>query len=90
MSQAKHTPGPWTATGRSVNAEASDRNICVVRFAGDAAANARLIAAAPAMLEALKVAAAYMAALPQFPDRGFDVASITNECKAAIAAAEGK
>jgi hypothetical protein len=49
----EHTPGPWVATGRSVNAPGSDRNICLVQSAKDAYDNARLIAAAPQLLETL-------------------------------------
>lgn len=42
------------------------------------------------LLEALKEAHAYLAALPTFPDRGFDVPLITRRAKAAIRAAEGE
>jgi hypothetical protein len=57
---SKHTPGPWTATSRRVTApETEDRLGLDVHIYGgngqDNAANARLIAAAPDLLEALKM-----------------------------------
>lgn len=56
---AKHTPGPWKATLRTVTApETEDRLPLDVRLYGgnadDNRANARLIAAAPDLLEALQ------------------------------------
>ena len=56
---AKHTPGPWVAGTKSVTApETEDRLGIDVRLysgnAGDNLANARLIAAAPDMLAALR------------------------------------
>lgn len=68
MSETKHTPGPWSVTGKqfsgSVRVSAgsgSDLNgLVAICDAGDyarskveGAANARLIAAAPELLEAL-------------------------------------
>lgn len=62
---AAHTPGPWYVDGDGhVTANADDEHgicrpiICerVMGFSGDEAANARLIAAAPEMLEALRKA----------------------------------
>lgn len=51
-----HTPGPWCAQGNSVTA--SGRSVAVVRGRGSRAeldANARLIAAAPDLLAALRL-----------------------------------
>ena len=60
MSTTKHTPGPWTSQGLAI--VASDRSfVCRVypwcadpQDAECAKANARLIAAAPELLEALE------------------------------------
>ena len=70
---AQHTPGPWEATGNLVRspmakelgsgvmlAECSDRWFVKVN-SDEAKANARLIAKAPEMLEALKDAYPYIA-----------------------------
>lgn len=59
MSTTKHTPGPWTATPRHVTApETEDRLPMRVTISGgnrdDNKANARLIAAAPDLLAALR------------------------------------
>lgn len=64
---SKHTPGPWTVDGAEVRTDGNRRysltesaNLCIARCssdqgeAGDAQANARLIAAAPEMLSVLK------------------------------------
>ena len=55
----KHTPGPWRSYGRFVATSTpdvkTDREIAACETSdGRAEANARLIAAAPKMLEALK------------------------------------
>ena len=71
MNNAKHTPGPWRSTkgardtvhiGPDVRNDAG-RIVAFVSYDGapvgdgaEADANARLIAAAPAMLEALRIA----------------------------------
>lgn len=60
--KTKHTPGPWTAVPRSINPnypEIKVENVDGLRVANvgqlkEQQANARLIAAAPDMLEALK------------------------------------
>jgi hypothetical protein len=71
----KHTPGPWEVgeyigTGQPiVTAEA--RDICAVEdYYKDGAANARLIAAAPDMLEALRDAESAM--FHVIADEGFN------------------
>ena len=60
MTEIKHTPGKWIAApyssvvGRPVVSGANGRSICNVTEHAEAEANARLITAAPALLEALK------------------------------------
>ncbi|MFN3731329.1 hypothetical protein [Comamonas testosteroni] len=67
MSEAKHTPGPWEATGNLVRSpmhqpEGLPRGVQIVEcrdgyflpHTEEAKANARLIAAAPELLEALQ------------------------------------
>lgn len=70
MADAKHTPGPWEADDTDIGFSAGgERDVCpalrpgrrpnggfiIARLAGpDRAANARLIAAAPELLEALE------------------------------------
>ncbi len=67
MTNTQHTPGPWSYHyERTINRHivrsgfAGDRSICVTYGAGatsyECAANARLIAAAPLMLDALRSA----------------------------------
>lgn len=61
---AQHTPGPWTVSEDDSNGQAVVRgehievatcwHHCVVEIEREMRANARLIAAAPAMLEALR------------------------------------
>lgn len=56
----KHTPGPWYANGIVVRPANVDRNPCIAvaddqdRLRDEQEANARLIAAAPELLEALR------------------------------------
>lgn len=59
------------------------RNACIT-----CAANCE--AQRDALLAAAKAASTYLGRLPQFPDRGFDVAAIRRQCDAAIAVAESK
>lgn len=67
MSTAKHTPGPWVvqeySDGFGVSAIADDdlEAICtmIVPINGDEESNARLIAAAPELLEALELALSF-------------------------------
>lgn len=61
MSAHKHTPGPWHSTGRYVGSGHAKMNICECSDnsgcwsnAPEAVANARLIAAAPELLEAIE------------------------------------
>jgi hypothetical protein len=53
----KHTPGPWKATAdpySDVVVDAAGVELCVMVGSGPQADNARLIAAAPELLEALR------------------------------------
>lgn len=54
--ETKHTPGPWQANkwapGYSISAPDSQYTVCNLSDCNNAEANARLIAAAPDMLEA--------------------------------------
>ena len=59
--QAKHTPGPWKVVGKSIKSEIGRDQSTIARIdsrgkflPGYDEANARLIAAAPDLLEALK------------------------------------
>lgn len=65
---SKHTPGPWKATYKTVTApETEDRLPLDVHIHGgnrdDNKANARLIAAAPELLEALKTSKLFFEAM---------------------------
>lgn len=97
--QTTHTPGPWaiveTASahiGERAILDADGYTVCNPSPMG--AANARLIAAAPAMLEALTLllnvegAAKYGARLKGFA--GLDVSYHFDAARAAIAAATGE
>lgn len=88
----KHTPAPWKAGARSVSApETEDRLGLDVRLyggnAGDNKANARLIAAAPDMLQALRLIE--HATAPSHDDGGHHEAA-HEIAVAAIAKAEGR
>jgi len=66
---AKYTPGPWklykTASGRNGIEGADGSEICKTDDDAEGLATARLIAAAPDMLDALKYALAMM---EEYPD----------------------
>ena len=99
--QAQHTPGPWTVRDNrnntlGIDAHEPDGSYCQpARVNGNASdsvygpvtwANARLIAAAPDLLAALKAAAAYYEML----ERATGVThGVLAEIRAAIAKAEG-
>lgn len=56
---SKHTPGPWALLSEAPDCawvEDADGKIVATGFGRDAKGNARLIAEAPAMLEALRKA----------------------------------
>lgn len=88
MSEAKHTPGPWRKSGviiKGANGEAvcflSQRNDDHRKPDGELEANARLIAAAPKLLEALEVIVAAFDG---------DIADALKAAQAAIAEAKGE
>lgn len=95
MSKSKHTRGPWYRSGKTVyalNEQGFNRFSALVQDArtGDEEleANARLIAAAPELLEALIMCCQSMSSvLPDF--NPFDQAAY-DKARAAIAKAEGK
>ena len=91
---SKHTPGPWKAGSRSVTApETEDRLALDVRLyggnSGDHRANARLIAAAPDLLLALRMLHAETADYIRLNNLG----GMDNQCmqlaRAALAKAVG-
>jgi hypothetical protein len=85
--QATHTPGPWKEKRKLAIYSADDEPICAVFPAeteGQSAANARLIAAAPDLLEALRGFHPSQIKAPGELARAWEVA------KAAIAKAEGR
>lgn len=95
MTNAKHTPGPWEIfpTDNLKVVTRSGRGTDVIEIAQcyhyNGEANARLIAAAPELLQALKVALAQVnSALDvTFTNEGYTTAKVI---RAAIAEAEGK
>lgn len=96
---SKHTPGPWAAgpcchiSGWvEIEADAPGAVIASARNQPDEVniANARLIASAPQMLEALEDAADYFHDIPESSVGGDDEAvRIASVIRAAIAAAKG-
>lgn len=89
-----HTPGPWFVNGDCVEADGPEgpRDVTVAVVHGHPhntvrAANARLIAAAPELLAALKELVAYDDGSNEPEDYGYEV---LQRCKAAIAKAEGR
>ena len=95
---AKHTPGPWEfnrfgdltirANNWGVIAKIAKHD-ARLEFAPIVLANARLLTAAPELLEACKLAVDYFSRLPQHADRGHDIANDSAILNAAIAQAEG-
>lgn len=97
MSEAKHTPGPWKRNDFLDLKEISLKAITCERLGfcvtfintddklrvGEADANARLIAAAPELLEALQ-------AIMEDMDSEFGTDYDYNKARAAIAKANGK
>ena len=84
---SKHTPGPWERWGRASPSQVISAGDCFVAqtLGGNDEANARLIAAAPDLLEALREAADYT----RHPDYDWPV-EFSRRVSAAIAKAEGK
>ena len=86
-----HTPGPWYANQDCIEIDGPegprDVTLAVVLQADNAAADARLIAAAPELLAALKELVAYDDGSNEPEDYGYE---LLQRCKAAIAKAEGR
>lgn len=95
---SKHTPGPWKLIDRGESFELArywigagetdwrgPSEICSVLTNKDTKANARLIAAAPEMLEALKAALGMSSPIDRYEN-----AKLFELIEAAIAKAEGK
>lgn len=85
----QHTPGPWYATGVHVQSKVLEQDNYVCKAEGDtpeqAESNARLIAAAPELLEALK------AILSLVGNANTTTTELTlRQARAAIAKAEGR
>ena len=72
MSAAKHTPGPWKLiTGGPMLVTADESAVIATRLGGVSEANARLIAAAPELAEALARVAEFLDAnyaVSEMPD----------------------
>lgn len=82
----KHTPGPWYREGKRIRGDYG----FVIEASGEliiSNADARLIAAAPSMLEALKLVSEFGCDCHDEPERSPCMVCVANE---AIAKAEGK
>jgi len=79
---SEHTPGPWTVDRLCI--QAPDGNVALVNLARASDADARLIAAAPDLLEACQMV--WKMAVAWEPLTPGDIA----EVKAAIAKAQGR
>lgn len=93
---AAHTPGPWRSSGTHVWSEAAKDRGNVAECEdfecstdAERAANARLIAAAPEMLEALRVIAAWEPSRRPDEEGGMSIMEAIDTARAAIARAEG-
>jgi hypothetical protein len=88
--EISHTPGPWevfeTHTGHYVLDSAEQAVVCQIEWCLEAEANARLIAAAPELLETVKQLIGYMNA-GNWADMRID--GIKTAARAAIDKAEG-
>ena len=99
VSTTKHTPGPWSAIGRYVKSFgpsflSGGREVCAVSnftgSEGENEANARLIAAAPELLESLTQTVASLEYwFPRWGDPGGANSAMMNVARAAIAKATG-
>ena len=88
--QPKHTPGPWNVTRTNTGVRSADAFLCRIWMLrnGQGVANARLIAAAPDLLEALKRIYDLPCDCPC--EVGDDTVSAYDQALAAIAKAEGR
>ena len=88
-----HTPGPWMlsrgAQGDAFAVEGPTRTVAHVKLAREAEANAYLLAAAPDLLEALKLAEDYMHLWMEH-NTGSTELNDLERIEAAIAKAEGR
>ena len=86
-----HTPGPWYANQDCIEIDGPegprDVTLAVVLQADNAAADARLIAAAPELLAVLRELVHYDEGSSEQGSYGYEVLL---RCKAAIAKAEGR
>lgn len=89
--ETKHTPGPWRRSHESIDPEwdivIAQHGVIVanVNACGQREANARLIAAAPELLEALEVCADALN-----PENCYDIPKAADKARAAIAKARGQ
>lgn len=98
MNDSKHTPGPWRyvrtngsqTTGERLISGARPGYLAEIRDcgSGDVVANARLIAAAPDMLAALRAVLKECGPLDSDPDAPGTLNAIGRIARAAIAKAE--
>src|SRR4051812_31379349 len=94
--RTQHTPGPWRVDGRFVMASKGAGAIAETfphgpgKTAGTAEANARLIAAAPELLEALKLLANRIAPMPRPMMHQMSDTELVTMADAVVAKAEGK
>jgi hypothetical protein len=92
----KHTPGPWWIDGTTIRKDIGDTGYPVAElsdWAEETESNARLIAASPELLSALKAAQVLLCDHYCYKNRNGWEPEHTDECKramAAIAKAEGK
>lgn len=89
--ETSHTPGPWevfeTHTGHYVLDSAEQAVVCQIEWCLEAEANARLIASAPELLDALKrLCAKFGVDDDGWPRDGTEL----REARSAIAKAEGR
>jgi len=91
---SKHTPGPWSIDGEGTNAMVRGADLTIVavrhRLTGQThEANARLIAAAPELLEALEDLV-YLAEAAMREVGEYDIEAELADARAAIAKARGE
>lgn len=91
----QHTPGPWKADkwagdAWTVCAPYSHYSVCHLVGCNNAEANARLMASAPDLLEALKAAEIYVATLNAAMFTRSQQFRVAKQVRAAIAHAEGE
>ena len=73
--QVTHTPGPWELVQERdyLNLQEKDTNLVIAQFIGSSDANARLIAAAPELLEQCKLFEKLLRACVMAGDSGADL-----------------